>query len=474
MKLATALFHLDAPARARVASLARMIPPADLADKAVGIPHVTAKFGIHSDDPHHVADVVRGFGPVPMILGRVSSFPAPEGKPFDVVKIDVGGDRLRQLNARLSALPHTDTHNEYKPHVTIAYVRPGLGAEYARRFAPLALPVVGRHLIFSDSERRSTRIPLGDAIEMADAPPSSEPLPTDEVAPAGADGKRLAELLQESKDRGTLVMEHLVRRAIRRLLMSGDPRNADAFFDADELATLQRTIANTTATADLLGRARVRERMAHIEGRRTGVLDFAESNAFVPFVNAPKPVPPLEAIDYFKALVPSLSPINPVLFGQAQERRAFTMAAKANTVLLDKVKQVILDRLTTGQAVNTAPATIQGLLDGAGVSVANPQYSEMVFRTNMMDAYNHGAMTELRDPEVADFFPAWQYLSIVDGRARPTHAAKNLLLYDNKMDFADVRGRDIADVANCRCSFRAIDRYELQDMQAKGATVQTA
>jgi hypothetical protein len=479
MNLSSTQFHLEGPSRDRVMTLSQIIPASDLTEKGrCTTPHVTARFGLHTQDHEDVRDAVHGFGPVPMVLGRVSCFPAGPDRPYDVVKVDVGGDRLRKLNSVLGKLPHTDSFSEYRPHATIAYVRPGCGAKYAELFAPLSMPFVGRALVFSNPLRQHTRIDLGDQPTMQmdegdPVAPSSPPgkLPLDEVAPAGADGRRVAELLEVSKDQGSRVLEILTRRALTRLIKSGDPRNAKSLFDEHEMRVLGATIAKTTATANLLGRSRVRERMTHVEGKRSGVLDFAESNAFVKFVDPPPPLAPIQAVDYFRSLVPDLGSISANAFGANQERRAFTMAVKADQVLLDRVKGIILDRLQSGRAVNTAPATIQSLLDGAGVAPTNPQYAEMVFRTNMMDAYNEGAHREMQDPDVKNFFPVWQYLGILDGRQGEDHRPHFDLYYPSTVDFREIRGPR---VYNCRCSFRSIDQYEWEDLQRNGVRVQSS
>jgi 2'-5' RNA ligase len=38
---------------------------------------------------------------------------------------------LEEVNKRLSELPNSNQFPEYKPHITIAYVKKGLGQKYA-------------------------------------------------------------------------------------------------------------------------------------------------------------------------------------------------------------------------------------------------------------------------------------------------------------------------------------------------------
>lgn len=88
--------------------------------------HVTALYGLEDDDPEGVRGLLRDFGPVKMQLGEVSLFPADEKHDYDVVKVDVESPDLVRLHEMLKKLPHTLTHKEFRPHVTLAYVRPGL------------------------------------------------------------------------------------------------------------------------------------------------------------------------------------------------------------------------------------------------------------------------------------------------------------------------------------------------------------
>jgi 2'-5' RNA ligase len=112
-----------------VADAAARIPDADLADDGRETdPHVTVKFGLHTNDVEDVRRVLADEPPITVTLGKTSIFPAKEGAAYDVVKVDVDSPDLHRLNKKIAdALPHTDTHPTYKPHVTLAYVKPGSG-----------------------------------------------------------------------------------------------------------------------------------------------------------------------------------------------------------------------------------------------------------------------------------------------------------------------------------------------------------
>lgn len=182
------------------------------------------------------------------------------------------------------------------------------------------------------------------------------------------------------------------------------------------------------------------------------------------------PLPPEEAIAYFRKLVPTLG-IDPQRFGLDMRRQAFTLAAATDNELLGKVQALISDRLQSGRDFRAAPQEIGQLLTDAGVSPANPQYAEMVFRTNLMDSYNQAADAERRDPDVIGTFPVWKYSNPADGRSRPEHKARNGNYYPADVPFVQVRGTGPEDACNCRCVPIPVDKWDWQKLHASGKRI---
>ncbi len=178
---------------------------------------------------------------------------------------------------------------------------------------------------------------------------------------------------------------------------------------------------------------------------------------------------PKAALEHFANLVPGLN-ITPDHFEQQHQAEAFKLAEATDSAMLARVKGAIQRGLEQGEP-KQAVASIQGILDDAGVSPKNPQYAEMVFRTNAMSAYNAGSSKEMQDPDVAESFPVWQWASILDGRGRPEHEDRNENYYPNDTSFEDVRDADGFDGYNCRCSTIPIFVDDWNDLQADGAEV---
>lgn len=92
-------------------------------------PHITVRYGMDTVDPEDLTEAFRDFGPVMFKLGLVSIF---ETKEYDVIKIDVQSEDLHELNRRVGEVVELpgETYPDYKPHVTVAYVKSGLGKDY--------------------------------------------------------------------------------------------------------------------------------------------------------------------------------------------------------------------------------------------------------------------------------------------------------------------------------------------------------
>lgn len=93
-------------------------------------PHVTILYGLHDGvSLDQVKSVFEGFsGSLDIRIDGIGIF---ENKEFDVVKFDVvPTESLQRLHDALSELPNSNEYPEYKPHITIAYVKKGLGKKY--------------------------------------------------------------------------------------------------------------------------------------------------------------------------------------------------------------------------------------------------------------------------------------------------------------------------------------------------------
>jgi 2'-5' RNA ligase len=165
-KFSSTQFELPPETSKTVLEMAAGIPDEAIAeDGREDNPHITIKYGLHVDTPEEVAAAVADFPPVKVVLGSASVF---KGDTHDVVKIDVESADLRALNKVISdAVAHTDTHPTYNPHITLAYVKPGLGEGIAAGMDQASgLELQFDKFIFSAKDRTRTVIPLASLMRL--------------------------------------------------------------------------------------------------------------------------------------------------------------------------------------------------------------------------------------------------------------------------------------------------------------------
>lgn len=149
----------------RVLRLGQLIKDADLAeDGRETEPHITVKYGLHTDSADDVRPLIEAAGPIDFrTANKVSVF---TGGDADVVKIDVLSPKLRSLHKKISdTLENTDTHPTFRPHITVAYVKKGRGNRIARELSEhwTEQSGVAESVAFSDKTGTQTEIPLGGA-----------------------------------------------------------------------------------------------------------------------------------------------------------------------------------------------------------------------------------------------------------------------------------------------------------------------
>lgn len=93
-------------------------------------PHTTILYGLHpevTDEDVTKAVKSQNLSNIILDIDGIDTF---QNKDYDVVKMNVKSDALNSLNKEISKLPHTTDYPDYRPHLTIAYVKPGHGKKY--------------------------------------------------------------------------------------------------------------------------------------------------------------------------------------------------------------------------------------------------------------------------------------------------------------------------------------------------------
>lgn len=115
-------------------------------------PHITIKYGlVKSYTEEQIKKLLHHVTPFDIQIKGIGIF---ENEKFDVVKFDVDSPELRKLNEIFNNLPNHDEHPTYNPHMTLAYVKKGMGSRFVKTPGKLAkVPV--HTIVYSDRGKKS-------------------------------------------------------------------------------------------------------------------------------------------------------------------------------------------------------------------------------------------------------------------------------------------------------------------------------
>ena len=147
------------PLRSKILSYIADIPDDALAEKGrEDKPHITIKYGIHTADTNQIKTAISSFKPFSVTLGKISQF---ENDKYDVLKVDVTGADLHKFHKLISKeLECTDTHPEYHPHMTLAYLKTGSGKDFVDDDYFSGEVINVSSVVFSDKDSNKTTIQL--------------------------------------------------------------------------------------------------------------------------------------------------------------------------------------------------------------------------------------------------------------------------------------------------------------------------
>lgn len=91
--------------------------------------HITVKYGILTDNEKKVKNIIDKYneGEKKVKIEKISIF---KNEKYDVLKISCKSKYLKKIHDELSALENDDKHLEYEAHITLAYLKPGMGKKY--------------------------------------------------------------------------------------------------------------------------------------------------------------------------------------------------------------------------------------------------------------------------------------------------------------------------------------------------------
>lgn len=128
--------------------------------------HITLLYGIE-DTPEirkKSERILTDSDPLVGHTGDIEIF-EPENEDYDVVVVRVRGTAIHDLRKRVEKeIPNTQTFPEYRPHLTVGYVRKGTGKKYKDiEVSPVSFLIRG--VIFSGIDGSTTTMTIGKVIE---------------------------------------------------------------------------------------------------------------------------------------------------------------------------------------------------------------------------------------------------------------------------------------------------------------------
>jgi 2'-5' RNA ligase len=98
-------------------------------------PHITVLYGIHLNEtnPEDIVEKMKEMKTVKTVIYEISIFESKD-KKYDVVKYDVPVTKQLQEYRKMfeKEFPNTQSFSDYHPHITLAYVKKGLGKKYVQ------------------------------------------------------------------------------------------------------------------------------------------------------------------------------------------------------------------------------------------------------------------------------------------------------------------------------------------------------
>ena len=121
--------------------------------------HVTLLYGLHNDiKDKDVFDIIKNQKFNNVFIENPSIF---DNEEYDVFKFDVKENKnLNSSNKDLKTLPFTSDYPDYHPHLTIGYLKKGMGKKYIKLLKEENYKLIPKFVVYSKSDGTKQKLTL--------------------------------------------------------------------------------------------------------------------------------------------------------------------------------------------------------------------------------------------------------------------------------------------------------------------------
>lgn len=119
--------------------------------------HVTVFYGFYDNTPFKVRKIIEKIKPFKIELGKISVF---HNEEFDVLKITVYSDELKETNEKLKSIPHKESKYSFNPHVTLAYLKKDGNWKFGSEDHFIGIKFKVDEMVFTAKDKKKFKIEL--------------------------------------------------------------------------------------------------------------------------------------------------------------------------------------------------------------------------------------------------------------------------------------------------------------------------